>query len=160
MKSVTTAHRFSLFALFLIACDTTDTTSDPELAESDEDVAFSGELEMVSAADDSLLCTGSVSTWIAPDGSLSGDGDCGDLALEFAGWTDHEGVVTGSVSLAGGTVDESTAPPSLGTLSGALTDADLSLIWSIEIPMPDDPPLDDDIYQLVGDGEAWLTADP
>ena len=106
-------------------------------------MVFVGPVSMENA-DGDTLCTGTFSISLS-SGSLSGGGDCGDLDLTVTGWLDSDGIVTtGSVQIDG----TGTPPPSDGSLSGLRSGGTLELVWSLEIPLPDDPPIDDDYLSL------------
>jgi hypothetical protein len=100
--------------------------------------------------DESLFCDGDLLVERSED-VLLGSGNCGDTIIEVDGAIDSLGVVSGTILL-------SKLGAQSVTLTGELDGDELVLIWSIEIPLPDDPIADEDLYQLIVYGEASLTA--
>lgn len=139
----------SLFLLTLAACD-----DGPVQSTQIEDglpsvTQYQGSVLMV-LDDESLFCDGSLQVTRSGD-TLQGGGDCGGDAIDLDAEIDDLGEITGTLW-----IPERSS--SAAMLTGTLDEDELVLIWSLEIPLPDDPIEDDDIYQLVAHGEAWLTA--
>jgi hypothetical protein len=141
---------FSL--LLLTACDgesLTASSAPDRAAERVQGNEHSGTMMMHSADDGVFLCQGTL-TVVLRSGLLSGGGDCGDLDLTVEGVLTDEGVVYGTIS------QSDPLLPSTGALHGQKGEDGIAIIWSLDIPLPDDLPLDE-IYQLSADGDAWLS---
>jgi hypothetical protein len=130
---------FSL--LLLTACDgesLTASSAPDRAAERVQGNEHSGTMMMHSADDGVFLCQGTL-TVVLRSGLLSGGGALTD-----------EGVVYGTIS------QSDPLLPSTGALHGQKGEDGIAIIWSLDIPLPDDLPLDE-IYQLSADGDAWLS---
>lgn len=151
-------HSLLLFLALSCAACFEDAPSSTDITATPDDQTFLGPAELITE-DGDPFCTGSLSVTLQADGSLSGTGTCGDLSLHVSGWLDSadniisSGLVTAS-SLA--------PPPDGGDLSGSLSGDLLDLTWSLEIPLPDEPPIDDDYLSYTGVvyGQARLSRNP
>jgi hypothetical protein len=139
----------SLFILILAACDEPTSQSTQTGTEQPSVTDYEGSVLMV-LDDESLFCDGDLLVERSED-VLLGSGNCGDTIIEVDGAIDSLGAVSGTVLL-------SKLSAQSATLTGELDGDELVLIWSIEIPLPDDPIADEDLYQLIVYGEASLTA--
>lgn len=153
---MSSARSFLAFAVLLTACsDPADTTTGHASGEKAPLLrTYSGDIVMVRADNGDVFCEGQLFL-STKAGSLEGDGDCGDILLTVSGRVTDQGLIRGQIKPA----IPNTPALSAGRISGS-TDSDGLLIdWSLEIPMPDDPPLEDDIDMLTLDGEGWLSLD-
>ncbi|MEL6346831.1 MAG: hypothetical protein AAFV53_27205 [Myxococcota bacterium] len=99
------------------------------------------------------LCQGDITATVAAGGEFTGQAACGELTLKLTG------VVTNTVldgQIYAYTDDGYTGPR--GDLSGDIDEDSLAIVWSLEIPIPTEPPLDDVYTPLTNaDGEALLS---
>ena len=149
MKSSTNTTIASLFILIFAACDEPTSQSTQTGTEQPSVTEYEGSVVM-ALDDESLFCDGALLIERSED-DLLGSGDCGDIIIEVDGAIDSLGAVSGTILL-------SDLNSRSATLTGELDGDELVLIWSIEIPLPDDPIADEDLYQLIVYGEASLTA--
>lgn len=148
--------RFLLtISLFLTACWDLNPASEP-VADTPRPGPrnYSGDIEMIRGDTGDLFCEGQLFVTLRA-GTLSGDGSCGDVLLTVSGRVTDQGVIRGQIRPS----IPNTPALSSARVSGERDSDGLIIDWSLEIPMPDDPPLEDDIDMLTLDGSGWLSLD-
>ena len=140
--------------VLLAACDAPPSASSPAPPSNPLAHVHMGDIAMFVDGDEQVpLCEGGMDG-LLQQGSLHAQGTCDSLDLTVIASVDVNGGIAGTV------IAEDTHHRTMGAVSGERTEDGISLIWSLEIPLPDDPPLDDDIWMLATTGEAWLVREP